>query len=123
MKTYGYITLFFALYSLYGSIFIDIGWIPGLLISTYLSWRFLSAQVFEKQCSVITKGRVLDINANGTFLGGKHQPLHNANIAYLDRIKEFKNLPPNFIHDVSAGDIIEIKYNPKKPHIAFVNFL
>jgi hypothetical protein len=123
MKTYGLIALSFALYSLYASIFVDIGWIIGCLFTSYLSWKFLSAQYFEKECSIITKGKVLDIKANGTFLGGKHQPLHNAIIAYLDRVKEFKDLPPNFIHDVSPGDVIEIKYNAKKPHIAFVNFL
>jgi len=123
MKTYGQITLALALYSLYASIFVSIGWVPGLLVTSFLSWKFLSVQYYEKECTVITKGKVLDIRANGTFLGGMHQPLHNANIAYLDRIKEFKDLPPNFIHDVSPDDIIDIKYNARKPHIAFVNFL
>lgn len=123
MKAYGHITLILALYSLYASIFVSIGWIPGLLVTSYLSWRFLSVKYYEKECTIVTKGKVLDIRANGTFLGGMHQPLHNANIAYLDRIKEFKDLPPSFAHGVSSGDVIEIKYNARKPHIAFVNFL
>jgi hypothetical protein len=123
MKTYGYITLALALYSLYASIFVSAGWMPGLLITSYLSWKFLSAPYYEKECTVVTKGKVIDIKANGTFLGGMHQPLHNAHISYLDRIKEFKDLPPNFIHDVSPGDVINIKYNARKPHIAFVDFL
>jgi len=122
MKAYGYVTLLLAAYSLYASIFVSTAWIPGCLITCYLSWTFLSPSLFEGKCDAITQGRVISVNANGTFLGGRHQPLHNSKIAYLDRIKTFKNLPPNFIHDVKPGDIIEIKYNAKKPHVAFVNF-
>lgn len=123
MKTYGYITLFLAIYSLYSTIFYSPTWMIGCLITSYLSWQFLSADYLQSKCDMVTKGRVINIKANGTFLGGKHQPLHNSEIAYLDRIKIFRNLPPNFIHDISPGDIIEIKYNSRKPHIAFVNFI
>jgi hypothetical protein len=123
MSTYGLVALFMTLLSLVMSLLQDPVWLIGASFSAYLTWQLLSPEYFKKDCKVITKGKVLDIKANGTFLGGRHQPLHNATIAYLNSVKEFKNLPPNFIHDVSPGDVIEIKYNAKKPHIAFVNFL
>jgi len=67
-------------------------------------------------------GEVLKIKANGTFLGGPHQPLYDADITYLNYTKRFKNLPPNFIHDVSPGDKVEIAYNSNKPEDSAVNF-
>jgi hypothetical protein len=123
MNTYGQMAAFMALLSITMGITQDPSWFIGAAFSMYLTWQLLSPGYFEKGCIEITKGKVIDIKANGTFLGGKHQPLHNADIAYLGRVTTFKNLPPNFIHEASRGDIIEVKYNPKKPHIAFVNFL
>lgn len=123
MKGLGFFCLIFAAYSLYAAIFISKYWFIGFVFTAFYSWEFLSSYQFEKTCNAITKGRVLDIKPNGKFIGGRHQPLYNSEIAYLDRVKTFKNLPPNFIHSVSSGDIIEIKYNTKKPHIAFVNFI
>lgn len=98
-------------------------WLIGGLFSAVLSWNLLSKSFQEKYCSAISYGKIVSIKANGTFLGGEHQPLYNSEIAYLDRIKTFKNLPPNFIHDYAPGDIIEIKYNERKPNTSFVNFV
>lgn len=123
MKSYGYIALFLTIFSIIMSIADNPIWLVGGAFSAYFSWNTFSAIFLEKTCSKTTSGKVLSIKANGTFLGGRHQPLHDAEIAYLDKVKIFKNLPPNFIHEVSPGDIIEIKFNPKKPSIAFVNFL
>lgn len=122
MTTYGLIAAGMAVLSLFMSVFQSPGWLISVPFSGYLAWQLLSKPIQEKNCKTITKGRVLNIKANGTFLGGKHQPLYNAEIAYLDKVKTFKNLPPNFIHNVAPGDILEIKYNAKKPSIAFVNF-
>ncbi len=123
MKTYGYLALFLAAFSLVMGIIENPTWLIGGTFSLSFAWNTLTPLYLEKTCSKVTKGKVLSIKANGTFLGGRHQPLHNADIAYLDKIKTFKNLPPNFIHDVSPGDIIDIKFNPRKPARAFVNFL
>lgn len=121
MKTYGYIVLGMSVLSIVMAIVDSPAWLIGGLFSIHLAWQLLSKEYSKAHCNVITKGKVLSIRANGTFLGGQHQPLHNASIAYLDTVKEFKNLPPNFIHDVAPGEIIEIKYNARKPDIAFVN--
>lgn len=123
MRTYGFIVLGMALLSIVMAFVQSPSWLIGGGFSIYLAWQLLSKEIKERQCKTITKGKVLSIRANGTFLGGQHQPLHNAEIAYLDTVKEFQNLPPNFIHDVSPGDIIEVKYNAKKPDVAYVNFL
>ncbi|MFQ3229049.1 hypothetical protein [Reinekea sp.] len=123
MRTYGFIVLGMALLSIVMAFAQSPSWLIGGGFSIYLAWQLLSKEIKERQCKTITKGKVLSIRANGTFLGGQHQPLHNAEIAYLDTVKEFQNLPPNFIHDVSPGDIIEVKYNAKKPDVAYVNFL
>lgn len=123
MKQYGIVVIGMALLSLIMAIVQHPGWLIGGAFSFYLSWQVISEGWSKRSCANITKGKVLSIRANGTFVGGHHQPLHNAQIAYLDSIKEFTNLPPSFIHDVSPGDIIEIKYNAKKPDVAFVNFL
>ena len=123
MKTYGYIALFLTAFSLIMGITDNPVWLIGGVFSAFFAWNTLSSLFFEKTCTKTTRGKVLSIKANGTYLGGRHQPLHNAEIAYLDKVKTFKNLPPNFIHEVSPGDVIEIKFNPKKPNTAFVNFL
>ncbi|WP_028672079.1 hypothetical protein [Saccharospirillum impatiens] len=122
MRTYGFLVLGIAAFSIVMAVVQSPGWLIGGLFSVHLAWQLLSKEIRQANCKTITKGKVLTIWANGTFLGGHHQPLHNAEIAYLDTVKEFKNLPPNFIHDVSPGDVIEIKYNAKKPDVAFVNF-
>ena len=123
MKNYGLMAAAMAILSLYMAITHNAVWLIGGSFSLYLAWQILAPLYLEKECTAITNGKVLSIRANGTFLGGRHQPLHDAEIAYLDRVKTFKNLPPNFIHDVSPGDIIEIKYNAKNPSTAFINFI
>lgn len=123
MKTYGYIVLGMSVLSIVMAIVDSPAWLIGGLFSIHLAWQLLAKEYRKTHCNAITKGKVLSIRANGTFLGSKHQPLHNASIAYLDTVKEFKNLPPNFIHDVAPGEIIDIKYNARKPDIAFVNFI
>ena len=123
MNTYGYIVLGMSVLSIVMAIVDSPAWLFGGLFSMHLAWQLLSKEYQQARCNATTKGKVLSIRANGTFLGGQHQPLHNAYIAYLDTVKEFKNLPPNFIHDVAPGEIIEIKYNARKPDVAFVNFI
>lgn len=123
MYTYGYLAVGMTLLSIFMSFYQSPSWLIGGAFSAYISWQLLAKSFQENACISITKGRIISIKANGTFLGGEHQPLFNSEVAYLDRIKLFKNLPPNFIHDYAPGDIIEIKYNPKKPNTAFVNFL
>jgi hypothetical protein len=123
MRKYGLIVLSMAILSIVMAFIQSPAWLIGGSFSAYFAWQLLSKEFHELNCKALTKGKVLTIKANGTFLGGQHQPLHNAEIAYLDSVKEFKNLPPNFIHDVSPGDIIEVKYNAKRPDVAFVNFI
>lgn len=123
MRTYGFIVLGMAVLSIIMSIVQSPAWLISGIFSSYLAWQLISKEIKQLSCKALTKGKVLSIRANGTFLGGQHQPLHNAYIAYLDTVKEFKNLPPNFIHDISPGDIIDVKYNAKKPNNAFVSFI
>lgn len=123
MTTYGLLAAGMALLSIIMSVYQSPVWLIGGSFSAYLAWQLLSKPIQERNCKTLTMGRVINIKANGTFLGGKHQPLYDSEVAYLDRVKTFKNLPPNFIHDVSPGDTIEIKYNAKKPNIAFINFI
>jgi hypothetical protein len=120
MKEYGIFSLGMALFFLIMAITHSLIWIIGAISITPIAWQFLSKDILGKKCNVITKGRVINIQTSGIFVN--RLPLYNADIAYLDRMKTFKSLPTNFIHDVSPGDIIEIKYNEKKPHIAFINF-
>lgn len=123
MKTYGYIALFMAVLSTIMIFVQNPSWIIGGLFSYYLAWSFLSPEFKKGKHDTITNGKVINIKANGKLLGGPHQPLHDAEIFYLDRVKKFKDLPPNFIHDVSPGDIIEISYDSKNPDNACVNFI
>jgi hypothetical protein len=122
MTTYGSIAIFMTLLSITMAYLQSPTWLIGGGFSAYLAWTLNTPTIFGKYCTQITTGKVLDIKKNGTFLGGYHQPLYNAKIAYLDRIKIFKNLPPGFSSEVSVGSLIEIKFNPKNRNIAFVNY-
>ena len=108
MTTYGLLASGMAVLSLFMGIFQSPAWLIGGTLSTYLVWQLLSKPIQEKNFKKIKKGRVLNIKANGTFLGYKHQPLYDAEIAYLDRVKKLKNLVPNSIHDVVPEDILKI---------------
>ncbi len=123
MKIYGYMALFMAILSTVMTFFQNPSWMIGGVFSYYLAWSFLAPEFHKKSHDSITNGKILSIRANGTFLGGPHQPLYDAEISYLDQVKKFKNLPPNFIHDISPGDIIEIAYNSRNPLNASVNLL
>ncbi|EAT13254.1 hypothetical protein HF888_07160 [Bermanella marisrubri] len=123
MKIYGLIALFLGITAICMAIYQkNPSWVIGGLASLYLAWTFLYPLYSQTKCDSATSGRVLEIKANGKLLGGPHQPLYDAEIAYLDIVKVFKDLPPNFIHDVSPGDVIPIKYNSKNPNTAFVDF-
>lgn len=123
MKTYGIIALLLGITAMFMAAYQrNPSWIIGGTASLYMAWTFLYPLYSKTKCDATTSGRVLEIKANGTFLGGHHQPLYDAEIAYLDTVKAFKDLPPNFIHDISPGDVIPIKYNSESPNIAFVDF-
>lgn len=121
MKEYAYAALFislaFTVIAIYESSYM---WLIGVIFPLYFSWNILSSEFTSKSCQAITNGRILSIGANGTFIN--RLPLYQAEIAYLDRVKIFDNLPNNFIHQAKKGDLISIKYNPSKPHIAIINF-
>lgn len=123
MNTYGYMALFMGVLSIIMTFAqTNLSWLIGGAFSFYLAWSLLSPGFEKKSYDSTTRGQVISIRANGTFLAGPHQPLHDAEIGYLDRIKKFKNLPPSFIHEVSVGDFVEISYNSKKPDQANVNY-
>ena len=121
MKEYAYASLLMAFVfitiAIYESSYL---WLIGVIFPLYFSWNVLSTEFIGRSCKASTNGRILSIGANGTFIN--RLPLYQAEIAYLDRIKTFDNLPNDFIHQAKKGDLISIKYNPSKPHIAIINF-
>lgn len=120
MKEYGIFTLGMVVTSIIMAFAHSPVWIIGAIFTAPIAWQLLSKDILNTQCDTITQGRVINIQASGVFIN--RLPLYEADIAYLDRVKTFKSLPTNFIHDVSPGDIIEIKYSAVKPHISFINF-
>ena len=120
MKEYGIFTLGMGVLSIIMAFVHSPAWIIGAIVTAPMTWQFLSKDIYSSQCNEITQGRVINIQPSGIFIN--RLPLYQADIAYLDRVKTFKSLPTNFIHDVSPGDIIKIKYSAIKPHISFINF-
>ena len=95
-------------------------WVFGAIGPSVFAYNIFSKNRNKKKCNTTTKGHVLNVYLNGTYITG--QPLNNAEIAYLDRVKEFKDLSPGFIHQVSIGDIVEINYSDQDPDTAQINY-
>ena len=119
MKVFGFVYLYMGVACIVLSIIVSpIALIPAIVV-LYLAWDILFPVFQRSKCKTVTYGCIKDIRTSGQYLN--RQALYDAQISYLGRIKNFKHLPPNFIHEASAGDLVEILYNSKNPDIAFVN--
>lgn len=119
MKVFGFVYLYMGAACIVLSIIVSpIALIPAIVV-LYQAWAMLFPIFQQKNCKSITYGYIRDIKSSGKYLN--RQALYNAKISYLGRVKEFKHLPPNFIHESSPGDFIEVMYNSNNPDIAFLN--
>lgn len=110
MKKYWYFTLFISFFLIYLAFSLS----PLALVALPFVFGYLIKIMIPILAELIhdqkAKGRIISIVRNNTVIDSDSGPLYDVEVAYLDRVKIFRNYTKDIVGSLVVGGCVDVGY-------------